>query len=598
MKGGIASGVVYPRAIARLAKEYRFKSIGGTSAGAIAAAMTAAAEYQRRQTGSPQGFDLLNELPEALGKKDAQRRTRLLRLFQPNKGCRRLFKVLLSALNKHSILGRVGGILWGCLSAYWVVTLVALIGSVGLGLWGRSWFVGITVLIAAVLVGLVLAIYRDVTCGLVANNFGMCTGLTTNRNLGPALTPWLHAQIQIAAGRRIEDPPLTFGDLWNAEGFPPSWIELADPKKKRSIDLQMFTTNLTHGRPYIFPHTDSKARLFFDPAELGNFFPTDIMKWMVDHGRPYKKVSPSEPDENLAGALLELPDASDVPILLAARMSLSFPVLFSTVPLWAIDFEKLRGQRCFKRCIFSDGGISSNFPMHLFDGLATTWPTFGVQFEGTLEDHPDEKVYLPRRYEEGYGDRWNRFDEEKSSSGRFGGFVGAIVTSMQNWNDTTLARMPGVRDRVVRVRLSENEGGINLNMDDDLIKVVSGYGDLAAVELLSQFGEVEGSPAPGWDAQRWTRLDVLINGLRQRLRGLAVALAPNVAHSTSYDSLVQKSTQSAPPGRETPLTAGQAAELGALIQALRDLIKQFDQNSKEYSHSPVPEPELRIRPPL
>ena len=34
MKGGITSGIVYPKAIALLSKHYRFKSIGGTSAGA------------------------------------------------------------------------------------------------------------------------------------------------------------------------------------------------------------------------------------------------------------------------------------------------------------------------------------------------------------------------------------------------------------------------------------------------------------------------------------------------------------------------------------------------------------------------------------
>src|SRR5690349_4813990 len=100
MKGGIASGVVYPRAIAELAREYRFKSIGGTSAGAIAAAMTAAAEYQRRRTGRLTGFEQLGALPEVLGSKDAKSRTQLLRLFQPNLGCQRLFMVLLAALNR------------------------------------------------------------------------------------------------------------------------------------------------------------------------------------------------------------------------------------------------------------------------------------------------------------------------------------------------------------------------------------------------------------------------------------------------------------------------------------------------------------------
>src|SRR5680860_1364155 len=43
MRGGITSGIVYPRAIAKLADTYDFRSIGGTAAGAIAAAGTAAA---------------------------------------------------------------------------------------------------------------------------------------------------------------------------------------------------------------------------------------------------------------------------------------------------------------------------------------------------------------------------------------------------------------------------------------------------------------------------------------------------------------------------------------------------------------------------
>ena len=51
LKGGITSGVVYPLALVSLSKKYRFSSIGGTSAGAIAAAAAAAAEYGR-QTGS------------------------------------------------------------------------------------------------------------------------------------------------------------------------------------------------------------------------------------------------------------------------------------------------------------------------------------------------------------------------------------------------------------------------------------------------------------------------------------------------------------------------------------------------------------------
>ena len=50
MKGGITSGVVYPGVIDVLKDSYTFKSIGGTSAGAIAAATLAAAERARTFT--------------------------------------------------------------------------------------------------------------------------------------------------------------------------------------------------------------------------------------------------------------------------------------------------------------------------------------------------------------------------------------------------------------------------------------------------------------------------------------------------------------------------------------------------------------------
>jgi len=66
LTGGVADGVVYPWAIMEIARAYRFKNIAGTSVGAIAAALTAAAELSRRQ-GHLGGFDdVLLELPDRL----------------------------------------------------------------------------------------------------------------------------------------------------------------------------------------------------------------------------------------------------------------------------------------------------------------------------------------------------------------------------------------------------------------------------------------------------------------------------------------------------------------------------------------------------
>ena len=65
MKGGIVSGVVYPGAIRKLSEKYQFKSVGGASAGAIAACLTAAAEYRRQQ--GKNVFDEIGKVPFWLG---------------------------------------------------------------------------------------------------------------------------------------------------------------------------------------------------------------------------------------------------------------------------------------------------------------------------------------------------------------------------------------------------------------------------------------------------------------------------------------------------------------------------------------------------
>src|SRR5438105_14620691 len=61
MKGGITSGVVFPKAVARLSHQYRFRNIGGASAGAIAAAGAAAAEPVSRSLDFARGGRRANE---------------------------------------------------------------------------------------------------------------------------------------------------------------------------------------------------------------------------------------------------------------------------------------------------------------------------------------------------------------------------------------------------------------------------------------------------------------------------------------------------------------------------------------------------------
>jgi len=603
MKGGITSGVVYPLAILELARAYRFRSIGGTSAGAIAAAVTAAAELRRRQ-GSMAGFAALAALPASLGAPvDGQ--SRLLSLFQPAPTTARLFNALLAMLNRQTTGQRWLGGVTGFVRAYARPALVGLLAGLVLerllaSLVGGAAGPGTLLFwLLGGVAGIGWGVWRDLTVGLVPNGYGLCKGGPGGN--GQALVPWLHQLIQQTAGRGPLDAPLTFRDLWQAPGYPPAWLKDVAPPDAHAINLQVFTTNLTHGRPYHLPLQDETSRLFFLPDELRSYFPDDVLRHLVAKACPYAPRAASDPAADQAPAgLLELP-GGDLPIVVAARLSLSFPLLISAVPLWAIDYEPERGQRRLQRCWFSDGGISSNFPIHLFDGFLPMWPTFGITLGRRNPFRPDVATWLPQFHEQGRGDAWDRFDEKPEPIARLGGFLAAVVGTAQNWNDATGSRMPGVRDRVVQVRLKPDEGGLNLNMPPALITGLAGYGQDAGQKLRHKFVPDDSEPGPtaGWREHRWVRFQVLLAGLRGRLKALRVA-AELPHHALPLRTQIQQATTQPPLGGdgEQALTPPQAAALDQLLTALEQAEAAFDAAAVAQPYRPVPEPSVRVRPPL
>lgn len=610
MKGGITSGIIYPPLTAQLAKHYRFKNIGGTSAGAIAAVATAAAEYRRRHDDHEgmKAFDKLSTLPDELADSlPGSSKTKLLSLFQPAPGCHRLFKVLLKSLNAGGTWQRVAQIFIGFLQAYWQATLLGIATAI-LVVWpecGALARILSLILLPLLLIG--IWVFFDITRNLVRNNYGLCTGMSNADSKCDALTPWLHGWIQDLAGLGKEGDPLTFGNLWDAKGFPPAWLRLPPDEPIRSINLRMFTTNLSHGRPYVLPLINEKTRLFYLPEELAPFLPQNVMAWILKYSKDYAPdpaYPGSEPSVEAAPkGLKELPPPEDFPVLLAARMSLSFPLLFSAIPLWAIDYEHKKGERTLQRCMFSDGGISSNFPIHLFDGLLPIWPTFGAQLEPKLKAW-DDMVYIPPGYYYGWGERWDRFADEKSEetkrpASRMGGFLAAVVSTMQNWNDNTLSRMPGVRDRVVRIRLNKEEGGMNLNMEHEIIRKVAKRGKEAADMLIARFapGTAGGPPAAGWDEQRWIRFGVSLAMLHKRFAGAHLALDGVNGHATQYMDLIRQGLTKQLPGEKSVLTAGQVDALLKVVEAMRSFNDELT-TSAPYSFDPVPQPDLKVRPSL
>jgi predicted acylesterase/phospholipase RssA len=115
MKGGVTSGIVYPLAVCELAKRYRFVNIGSTSAGAIAASLTAAAEYRRKRGNTESFTKILKSLLERLGSPDKDGNTFLFSLFQPDRSTKQILVALMAIIYEKRWFRRCAAILRGIL---------------------------------------------------------------------------------------------------------------------------------------------------------------------------------------------------------------------------------------------------------------------------------------------------------------------------------------------------------------------------------------------------------------------------------------------------------------------------------------------------
>src|SRR2546423_5328516 len=99
MKGGITSGVVYPSVLWVLSGRYRFRNVGGASAGAIAAIIAAAAEYGGQRGGEGR-LTFLKQIGDDL----KEVRGYLRRLFPPGWGAGVVFFVFFGVGADHTKL--------------------------------------------------------------------------------------------------------------------------------------------------------------------------------------------------------------------------------------------------------------------------------------------------------------------------------------------------------------------------------------------------------------------------------------------------------------------------------------------------------------
>jgi predicted acylesterase/phospholipase RssA len=702
MKGGITSGVVYPLAVAELARTYRFKNIGGTSAGAIAAVAAAAAQHE----GTGNGFTRLATLPSRLG-------SELGTLFRPQRRCTRLFRLIFASTKATEDLGgrlakaaTLAVYLLSFLASIAALGVLAVIGlpaiGVGVGLrnlFADRWWHGIVLLalisvavvaagalrrrswrgrvvallvaaasvtgivlvsisggldgwaiaawfaicVISVLLAVVVAIVLEVFRVLPANDYGLVGGsaFDTDHEDGDVepLSEWLHTLIQQLAGLD-RGSPLTFGQL----------LDGPSGTGDDGANLTLLTTCISQGRTYYLPWDleleDDDDRFYFDPVELGRSMPDAVVDYLValDRNRPADERDWL--DVALA-PLVPLPPPDRIPVVMATRMSLSFPVLISTVPLRTVDWTLQANQEARRqwrtwvkqrvdepntpppdvtpnaeRCYFSDGGIISNFPVHLFDAMLPRHPTFAINLRGF---HPDriefdddskpeiEKIWRPAHNGSGHSEWWTRWSP--TGAGAVFGFAQALKNSVQNWSDNDQARVPGYRDRVVHVSHGSKEGGLNLAMPPDRIARLGERGRLAAVNLESAFAHPEppDGVTTGWRNHKWIRLRSSLALLNAQVASIAHAFdADDPTGVVRYRDLLDADPDSAPSYQATRLQRdalltfldGEAPvggvgphDCGVLGASRRLAAKIAERATVSPDHNaPGPAPTLRVAP--
>jgi predicted acylesterase/phospholipase RssA len=591
MKGGITSGVVFPLALVEIARAYRFRSIGGTSAGAIAAAAAAAAELGRA-TGA---FTSLAQLPDMLSAPTAGGRSRLFSLFQPQNSTAPVFRTLAAGLGGGALASvRVAGT--GLLQ----FPIAALVGALpGVLLFASVWMspasllhwvsllVSVGVAIAGALAGATVALAYRAIVTLPRNMFGLCSGMPNDTASGqpPPLTAWFTDYLDELAGRPVgpDADPLTFGDLWQTDP--------GAPIGERAINLEMMTTCVTHGRPYRLPFRQDddvhENHFFFDPADFDRLFPPRVVKYLKAHARPIDAA-----DRARYGHLVALPTPDQLPVIVAVRMSLSFPILLSAVPLYFVDFTRVRKEdQTPERCWFSDGGISSNFPIHFFDAPLPGWPTFAIDLADKHPDHP-AGVFMPSRNEDGILEHWTRFEKPGTNGAqRLIGFLGAIFDATQNWSDNTQSRLPAYRDRIAHVQLEPGQGGLNLDMPRPLIDTLTKRGARAGTMLRERFAE--GKSELNWANHRRVRLRSFLASMEELLDELEAVCANPEPGDPDYESLIAALRDGA--YSWDPRT--QEAAALSMLRTLRDLARESQAPANRLSPgSPRPRPEFRFRP--
>jgi hypothetical protein len=418
---------------------------------------------------------------------------------------------------------------------------------------------------AAVLVGLAASLV--IAVGLITSilnyigrfrghGFGLIPGTTNRRqrslldvmagipkpSVNKSLVPWLSDCLNALAGLP-PDHVLRFGHLWSGLNYSEqrlmasprdvaSWRRMSSDPDLRLVNLELMTTDVTRGRPFRFPleaEEDASSEqlveqlwVCVDDLRDGEspLFPESVLAALRQ--TESKRVQDRHGD---VLTLHKLPEPWDLPVIFAVRISMSLPALFHAVKMYQIQ-QPSPAQDDLGRTIedhgqplilfdplesaqelwFSDGGITSNFPVHFFDNPLPRWPTVSLNLGIHPYDAPHQDIWLPPDWD-------NLSIPVKTLGGSGLGFGQAIFNTAMSWRDSLQSALPGYRNRIAQVRTSPGEGGTNLFMPRQIIASLALRGALAGARLRTRFRDES-----QWDRFRWLRLRTALSNLEE-LRG-------------------------------------------------------------------------------
>jgi hypothetical protein len=312
----------------------------------------------------------------------------------------------------------------------------------------------------------------------------------------------------------------------------------------------------------------------------------------------------------------ELP-VGDLPILVAARLSFSVPVLFQAVPLLGFNLDMPPENMGLVRLWFSDGGLGSNLPVSLFDKALPRWPTFAVNIVETAPKRPNAageyRSFVPYFHKNNIDDRLivptdpSGFTQplQQLNWRSFAKFIFGLYTTTKDGSDRASLRMPNVRNRVVSIYTNNIVGGaLNLMISQEAIRQLGcGYGVNAGKNIANAYlGQVpleRHSDVSLWTDHRWVRFNILVKSLRQYLTGFNLAAQSSAGCDTLINQInkaVQKAPLRSKNSDEPVLTDAQAEQLKKVVSAIQNLELELNQLNHPIPYLPLPETELRIKP--